>query len=111
MASNQTQTEVGKHHVEQALQRILASRHFRQSARLQRFLRFVVEAKLEGRPDDIQEYAVGLEVFDRGEAFDPRSDSIVRVEARRLRERLDEYYANEGRDDPLRTIRRCLSGI
>ena len=44
---------------------------------------------------------MGLEVFNRGPSFDPHTDTIVRVHARRLRTRLDEYYASEGRDDTI----------
>src|SRR5665213_1538221 len=49
----------------------------------------------------LKEYLIGLEVFNRQESFDPRVDSIVRVEARRLRAKLDEYYQTEGRDDEI----------
>jgi TolB-like protein len=75
------------------LEHILASELFAGSARLSRLLRFVVERTLDGRGDEIKEYVLGTEVFDRGADYDPRLDSIVRVEARRLRGKLDEYYA------------------
>ena len=83
---------------------VVSSGAFAKSLRLQRFLEFVVERELEGRRGDIQEYVIGLEVFDRRESFDPRSDSIVRVEARRLRDRLEDYYAAEGRRQPIRIV-------
>jgi tetratricopeptide (TPR) repeat protein len=44
---------------------------------------------------------VGIEVFDRGADFDPRQDPIVRIDARRLRSRLAEYYDGEGRNDAI----------
>jgi serine/threonine-protein kinase len=47
----------------------------------------------------LKEYLVGVEVFNKLETFDPRIDSIVRVEARRLRSKLERYYQTEGRDD------------
>jgi adenylate cyclase len=78
------------------LERILASKVFRGSARLQRFLRLAVDRTLSGDTDQLKEYAVGRDVFDRGANYDPRLDSIVRVEARRLRRKLREYY----RDNP-----------
>ena len=87
--------------VAEQLQRILSSQRFADSPRLSSFLRFIVEAKLSGDDDRIQEYIIGVEVFDRGESFDPRLDSIVRVEARRLRDRLAEYYAGNGVGDPV----------
>ncbi len=87
--------------VRAALDRILASEAFASTARMSRLLRFVVERSLEGRADEIKEYVLGTEVFDRGPDYDPRLDSIVRVEARRLRTKLDEYYAGPGADDPV----------
>jgi tetratricopeptide (TPR) repeat protein len=83
---------------------ILRSRTFIQSHRIRRFLQFVVEESLLGQPHRLKEYLIGLEVFDRREAFDPRVDSIVRVEARRLRYKLEEYYRAEGREDSVRIV-------
>ncbi len=85
---------------------ILRSRAFIQSHRIRRFLQFVVEESLLGQPHRLKEYLIGLEVFDRREAFDPRVDSIVRVEARRLRYKLEEYYRTEGREDGIRVVLR-----
>lgn len=85
---------------------ILRSRAFVQSHRIRRFLQFVVEESLLGQPHRLKEYLIGLEVFDRREAFDPRVDSIVRVEARRLRYKLEEYYRLEGREDSVRIVLR-----
>jgi len=90
---------------------ILRSRAFAQSHRIRRFLEFVVEEHLLGQPQRLKEYVIGLEVFDRREAFDPRVDSIVRVEARRLRNKLEEYYRSEGREDPVRILLRKGSYI
>src|SRR5688572_14132707 len=81
------------------LERILASPGFANAGRLSRFLRFVVERTLAGEGDQLKEYLIGTEVFDRAADYDPRLDSIVRVEARRLRAKLQEYYAGPGRDD------------
>ena len=85
-----------------AVDRIAASDGFRNSDRLCRFLRYTVEAHLAGGGAQIKEYLIGREVFDRDGDYDPRTDPIVRVEARRLRKKLDEYYAGPGRDEPLR---------
>src|ERR1700693_4356286 len=71
---------------------ILRSRAFIQSHRIRRFLQFVVDESLLGQPHRLKEYLIGLEVFDRREAFDPRGGSIVRVGARRLRYKLAEDY-------------------
>ena len=79
--------------VREQMSRILGSPGFQNSERLSRFLRVAVEAKLRGEGEKIKEYLIGREVFDRNEDYDPRLDPIVRVEARRLRKKLDEFYA------------------
>lgn len=84
------------------IDRILTSRYFSRSRSLSRFLRFVVEQTLVGLEDDLKEYTIGVRVFERGEKFDPRIDPIVRVQASKLRERLDRYYHNEGSVDKVR---------
>ncbi len=67
-----------------------------------RFLRFVVEKALAGETDQLKEYVLGVEVFDRDQSFDPKLDTIVRVEARRLRRKLKEYYESTGIQDLVR---------
>jgi TolB-like protein len=88
--------------IREQLDRILASPGFAGADRVSRFLRFVVERSLAGEADQIKEYVIGVEVFDRNEDYDPRLDSIVRVEAGRLRAKIDEYYNGPGRDDAVR---------
>ena len=84
------------------LERVVGDDLFSGAARLCRFLRFTVESKIAGREDQVKEFVVGREVFDRKDGYDPRLDPIVRVEARRLRAKLAEYYAGPGRTEPLR---------
>jgi len=84
------------------LEKILATALFAGSERLSRFLRFTVEQALQGRADQLKEYVLGVEVFDRKKSFDPRLESIVRTEAGRLRAKLKEYYETLGRNDPVR---------
>lgn len=86
------------------LERILSSKGFANAGRLSRLLRYVVERTLAGEADQLKEYAVGVEVFDRDDKYDPRLDSIVRVEAGRLRSRLEEYYNGEGAQDQVRIV-------
>jgi adenylate cyclase len=93
---------IGEADIRQQLDGILNSPGFAGSVRLKRFLRYVVEQQLAGEGAKLKEYAIGVEVFDRKEPYDPRLDSIVRVEAGRLRSKLDEYYATEGAADPVR---------
>lgn len=85
--------------VRNQLSRILSSKAFARSPRISRFLTFVVEQTLERQEDKLKEYMLGVEVFGRLDSFDPRIDSIVRVEARRLRYKLEKYYESEGPDD------------
>ena len=84
------------------LDRITTSRQFAESDRLCRFLRFTVESRLSAEHERVKEYEVGREVFDRKDGYDPRLDPIVRVEARRLRTKLGEYYEGPGRDEQIR---------
>jgi TolB-like protein/Flp pilus assembly protein TadD len=88
--------------VQAELERILAGATFRSSPRLSRFLRYTVEHTLQGEGDQLKEYRVGLDVYDRSSSYDPRNDPVVRLEARRLRIKLREYYDDEGKRDPIR---------
>lgn len=80
------------------LERILASREFANADRISRFLRFVVEHTLAGDRDSLKESVIGGAVFDRPPDYDPKTEPIVRIEARRLRSKLEEYYAQSGRN-------------
>jgi hypothetical protein len=82
--------------VRHQLGRILRSSAFTNAPSLSRFLRYLVERTLQGGRPSLNEYTLGVEVFDRGESFDPRVDNIVRVQVRRLRSKLERYYAFEG---------------
>jgi adenylate cyclase len=85
-----------------ALKRVLDSAEFSRSKRAGAFLHFVVEEKLAGRGDRLKAFSIAREVYGRDETFDPRTDTIVRVEAGRLRSRLAVYYETAGHDDPVR---------
>ena len=89
--------------VELALAGVEASAAFRGSSRHRALLRHVVERMLAGDLSSLKETMIAVEVFRRPVAsFDPKFDTIVRVEARRLRARLAEHYRGEGRDSRLR---------
>jgi TolB-like protein len=88
--------------IREHLDKVLTSAGFQNSERLRRFLRFIVDAKLRGEPDRVKEYLIGKEVFDRDSSYDPRLDPIVRVEARRLRKKLEAYYEGPGSGDAIR---------
>ncbi len=81
------------------LEKVLASAPFRDAQRSSRLLRFLVEETLAGRAATLKEYTLGADALQRGPDFDPRTDPIARVEASRLRTRMELYYANEGAGD------------
>jgi Tol biopolymer transport system component len=84
------------------LERMLGSETFRGAERSKTLLSFIVEEAVQGRTDRLKDYTLGAEALGRGDQFDPRVDPIARVEASRLRSRLDMYYATEGAGDALR---------
>jgi adenylate cyclase len=102
--SGTVSTVLPEEQVRAALDRVLAAPEFVNAARLSRFLRFAVEKALAGGGSELKEYLLGVEVFDRGQDFDPRLDPIVRVEAGRLRGKLQEYYEGGGQGDPVRIV-------
>jgi Tfp pilus assembly protein PilF len=83
------------------LARISGSAQFRATGRLRDFLHFIITETLEGRGGQIKEYTIGTLVYGRRLPFDPKLDSIVRVEAVKLRARLAVYYAQGGSADEL----------
>jgi adenylate cyclase len=94
-----TELQPGEPAVRVQLEKILASDGFVRSKGLCRFLQFAVEQKLRNQSVRLKEYLIGVTVFDRGEAFNPGADPIVRVQARRLRAKLNLYYETEGHAD------------
>jgi tetratricopeptide (TPR) repeat protein len=100
-SSTNTETTVGPAAVRNELERIAESPSFRKAERCLRLLRHVTTLKLEGRGSELKEYSLGVTVFERPESYDPRTDPVVRLEARRLRLKLAEYYQQEGLDDPV----------
>ncbi|MGJ5816985.1 hypothetical protein [Paludibaculum fermentans] len=83
------------------LESLVAQEPFRDSPTLQRLLRFIVEETLATGGKDLKEYNLGVSVFKRREEFDPRTDSIVRVQVGVLRRKLAAYYETTGRNDAL----------
>jgi hypothetical protein len=83
------------------LQAVLQSHLFARSPTLTHLLSYLCEKTFAGESAQIKEYSVGLDVFDRRDSFDQDTDSIVRVQANRLRKRLSEFYAAEGAAHPV----------
>jgi len=87
--------------VQAQVEKVLASPGFATSERHSKLLRYLVSISLAGRSAEIKEYVLGVELFGRGQAFDPQTDAIVRTEMSRLRAKLKAYYSADGRDDSL----------
>lgn len=83
------------------LGKVLHSQVFRGAPGLQRFLEYIASKTIDGLSDEIKEYTIGKELLGRTEDYDPRVDTVVRVQARRLREKLKEYYDLEGAQDDI----------
>ncbi|WP_321477958.1 hypothetical protein [uncultured Paludibaculum sp.] len=81
------------------LETILGQEPFRESPTLQRLLRHIVDQTLATGGKDLKEYSLGVSVFKRGPEFDPRTDSIVRVQVGVLRRKLAAYYGSQGQSD------------
>jgi len=84
------------------LERIVNSKHFRNSKRYPSFLRFVVEQTLAGKTDELKERTLGTDVFARQSDYDTNADPIVRVTAGEIRKRIAQYYQDPGHDHELR---------
>jgi tetratricopeptide (TPR) repeat protein len=87
--------------IREHLGKVLSSAAFASSPRLRQFLTFLVEQTLEGEEDALKEYVIATTVYGRDVTYDPQIDSTVRVEASRLRKRLQDFYQTEGRDSGL----------
>ena len=94
--------DISPDRVKPRLERILAGSEFRASNVLSQFLRYVVEQTLNGQSGSIKQYTVAVEALGYGPDFDPQTNPVVRIHARKLRRALDRYYLEQGRDDPFR---------
>ena len=86
------------------LENVLHSSSFKRAPTLGHLLSYLCEKLFAGEANEIKEYSIGVEVFHRGSSFDQDSNSIVRVEANRLRKRLAQYYAGEGASHTLQIV-------
>lgn len=101
MAIGTSPRDASEAQIRAQLDRMLTSKLFKMSRRQRDFLNHVVDSSLEGRADRLKEFSLGIDVFERDDSFDPSVDSIVRVEASRLRGKIREYYGGDGADDPV----------
>ncbi len=90
--------------VRTTLERVLASNTFSRSERARDLLRYLVEREQAGQADRLKGYAIAVDVFGKDTEFDPSTDAVVRVQAGRLRDLLQQYFATEGASDPLQIV-------
>src|SRR4029077_5940513 len=83
------------------IDRLLHSDTFRNSDVLRRLLRFLADKTIAGEADQLKEYIIGIDALGKPPSYDPRQDSVVRIQVGRLRQKLAEYYRTEGKDDTL----------
>jgi len=83
------------------VERISVSREFQRASRLRAFLTYVGDRKLADSPDEITEVLIGHRVFGLPIDYNPGDNSIVRTQARTLRDRLDRYFRGEGAHEPV----------
>ncbi len=88
--------------VRETLERLLASQTFSRSERSRNLLTYLVEKELAGEADRLKGYSIAMDVFGKNADFDSSTDAVVRVQARRLRNLLDQYFSTEGENEPLR---------
>lgn len=93
------------HDLEAVVERLLKSETFRHAPSSRRLLRYMADRCIAGESDAIKEYTIGVDAFNKPTSYDPRSDSTVRIQIGRLRQKLTEYYAGEGiADDVLLSV-------
>lgn len=85
-----------------ALERVTTWPEMARSPQLVRFLDYIVRRRLDGEAQSIKAYSIAVDVFGRPADFDPQNDPIVRVQARRLRALLDQYYRGPGAEEQFR---------
>jgi hypothetical protein len=81
--------------------RLLQSASFRDTPSSRRLLEYIAARSLEGNQNNLKEFTIGVEVLGRRADFDPKTDTIVRVQVRRLRQKINQYYVTEGVNDPI----------
>lgn len=89
---------VGTEAAKAELEAVLASKVFSRCPNLAKILRYTATMYLDGKQESIKEYSIAIEALGRPAGFDPKEDSVVRVEAVRLRQKLRKYYETDGAD-------------
>jgi hypothetical protein len=98
------QMDAGAEAVRAQVERLLRSKTFETSEVHRRLLQYLAEKAINGDADRLKEYTVGLEAFGKPGTYDPRQDSIVRLQVGRLRQKLAAYYESEAAGDDVRVV-------
>lgn len=93
--------QISREEVRQQIETICASHSFRTRESFRKLLMYLAERTLEGSAESLKEYTVGVELFGKAATYDPRDDAAVRVAVSKLRQKLEEYYLGEGKEDRL----------
>src|ERR1700737_257454 len=88
----------------EALRAVLESAMFAKNPRLARLLEYICNKYFDGDTNSIKEYCIAADVFGRSPEFDQSTDSIVRVEAHRLRKKLRDFYKTEGNQERVEIV-------
>ncbi len=97
--------EIGVEEIQAQVDRLIRSKTFETSEVHRRLLQYLAEKTIRGEADRLKEYTIGLEAFGKPSTYDPRQDSIVRLQVGRLRQKLTSYYQTEApRDDLVITL-------
>src|SRR6185437_1376408 len=83
------------------VERVLNSSTFRNAEVLRRLLKFIAEKSIVGETEQLKEYTIAVDGLGKPPNYDPRQDSLVRIEIGRLRNKLADYYRTEGERDPV----------
>jgi hypothetical protein len=87
--------------IRRQIEAVCASHSFRHRESFRKLLTYLADKTLDGSADALKEYSVGIELFGKPESYDPREDATVRVQISKLRQKLEEYYLGEGKNDPV----------
>jgi hypothetical protein len=81
------------------VERVLNSSTFRNAEVLRRLLKFLAETSIAGETNQLKEYTEAVDGLGKPDSYDPRQDSLVRIQIGRLRHKLADYYRTEGQND------------
>jgi hypothetical protein len=95
------QNGVFRRQLEETIAAVRQSESLSRKPNQARLFDFLANRLLEGAVEPVKEYVLGVEALGRPAYFDPKTDSIVRVEIRKLRRTLEEHFSGPGKDQPL----------